>query len=161
KHERVYRVAPGVDLARAKEELARSPRRLELLLALGPVPAPARSTPALRALVDAGLVVCEEREVVRGVRPDPLARSAGAPELAPHQRAAVAEIAKAIEEGRHVQFLLYGITGSGKTEVYQRAAEVALARGRAAIVLVPEISLTHQVVDRFRARFGERVAVLH
>ncbi|HXZ86855.1 MAG TPA: primosomal protein N', partial [Myxococcota bacterium] len=159
--ERVYRRAPDLDLERAKRELARAPRRLELLLALGSTPAPARSSPALRALVDAGLVVCEEREVVRTSRLEPLVRRPDVLELTPHQRAAVAEIAAAIEAGRPTQFLLYGITGSGKTEVYQRAAEVALARGRAAIVLVPEISLTHQVVDRFRARFGERVAVLH
>ncbi|MGH6629100.1 MAG: replication restart helicase PriA, partial [Burkholderiales bacterium] len=54
-----------------------------------------------------------------------------------------------------------GITGSGKTEVYQRAAEVALARGRSVIVLVPEISLTPQTVARVRGVFGDRVAVLH
>ena len=159
--ERVYRRAPGIDLARAQRDLARAPKRLELLLALGDAPAPAPSTPALRALVDAGLVVCEERELVRTTHAEPLVKSADAPELTPHQRTALAEISAAIEAGRHTQFLLYGITGSGKTEVYQRAAEVALARGRGAIVLVPEISLTHQVVDRFRARFGERVAVLH
>jgi primosomal protein N' (replication factor Y) len=159
--ERVYRVAPGVDLARAKQELARAPKRLELLLALGPNPAPARSSPALRALVEAGLVLCEERELSRATHVEPLTKTADAPELTAHQRSALAEIAAAIEAGRHTQFLLYGITGSGKTEVYQRAAEVALARGRGAIILVPEISLTHQVVDRFRARFGERVAVLH
>ena len=159
--ERVYRVAPGLDLEHAKRALVRSPRRLELLLALGSSPAPARSTAALRALVDAGWVVCEEREVVRASRVDPLVQPGDAPELTPHQRAAVTEIAAAIEAGRPTQFLLYGITGSGKTEVYQRAAEAALARGRTAIVLVPEISLTHQLVDRFRARFGERVAVLH
>ena len=58
-------------------------------------------------------------------------------------------------------FLLYGATGSGKTEVYLRACEDALARGRGAIVLVPEIALTPQALGRFRARFGERVAVLH
>src|SRR5438034_7623643 len=57
--------------------------------------------------------------------------------------------------------LLYGATGSGKTEVYLRACEAALARGRGAIVLVPEIALTPQTLGRFRARFGERVAVLH
>jgi len=159
--ERVYRRAPDVDLERAKQELARSPKRLELLLALGPTPAPARSTPALKALVEAGLVVCEERELSRASHLDPLVKDAGAPELTPHQRAAVAEIGAAIEAKRHVQFLLYGITGSGKTEVYLRAAEVALRHGRGSIVLVPEISLTHQVVDVFRARFGERVAVLH
>src|SRR5262249_15678962 len=159
--ERVYRVAPGVNLARAREELARAPKRLELLLALGPTPAPARSSPALRALVEAGLVLCEERGLSRPPRVEPLRKPGDAPELTPLQRSALAEISAAIEAGRHTQCLLYGITGSGKTEVYQRAAEAALARGRGSIILVPEISLTHQVVDRFRARFGERVAVLH
>ncbi|MBI2773090.1 MAG: primosomal protein N' [Chloroflexi bacterium] len=58
-------------------------------------------------------------------------------------------------------FLLHGITGSGKTEVYMRAVALSLERGRGAIVLVPEIGLTPQVVARFVARFGERVALLH
>ena len=57
--------------------------------------------------------------------------------------------------------LLQGATGSGKTEVYIRACEAALARGRGAIVLVPEIALTPQALGRFRARFGDLVAVLH
>jgi primosomal protein N' (replication factor Y) len=59
------------------------------------------------------------------------------------------------------QLLLHGITGSGKTEVYLRAAASALKRGRGAIVLVPEIALTPQIVGRFAARFGDTVAVLH
>jgi primosomal protein N' (replication factor Y) (superfamily II helicase) len=58
-------------------------------------------------------------------------------------------------------FLLHGETGSGKTEVYLQACAAALARGRSAIVLVPEIALTPQTVGRFRARFGDRVALLH
>src|SRR5262249_11548718 len=57
--------------------------------------------------------------------------------------------------------LLSGATGSGKTEVYIRSCEAALAAGRGAIVLVPEIALTPQTLGRFRARFGDRVAVLH
>ena len=57
--------------------------------------------------------------------------------------------------------LLHGVTGSGKTEVYLRAAEAALAQGRGAIVMVPEIALTPQIVGRFSARFGDTVAVLH
>src|SRR6266496_6712450 len=56
---------------------------------------------------------------------------------------------------------IYGATGSGKTEVYIRACEAALARGRGAIVLVPEIALTPQILGRFRVRFADRVAVLH
>lgn len=63
--------------------------------------------------------------------------------------------------GEPAHFLLHGETGSGKTEVYLRACEAALARGLGAIVLVPEIALTPQAAGRFRARFGDRVAVLH
>ena len=63
--------------------------------------------------------------------------------------------------GRPAHYLLYGETGSGKTEVYLRACEAALEQGLGAIVLVPEIALTPQAFGRFRARFGDRVAVLH
>ncbi|HET8529403.1 MAG TPA: primosomal protein N' [Gaiellaceae bacterium] len=77
--------------------------------------------------------------------------------LSPSQEAALARIAAAGSGN----FLLWGATGSGKTEVYIRACEAALARGRGAIVLVPEIALTPQTLGRFRARFGDRVAVLH
>jgi primosomal protein N' (replication factor Y) len=159
--ERVYRRAPGLDFARAQLELARAPRQLELLTALGVTPAPVRSSPALRALVEAGYVLCEERELLRSVSAEPLVKPEDIPQLTTHQQAALSEIQRALEAERFAQFLLYGITGSGKTEVYQRAVEATLARGKSAIVLVPEISLTHQLVDRFRGRFGERVAVLH
>src|SRR4051794_10452396 len=63
--------------------------------------------------------------------------------------------------GRGGSFLLHGVTGSGKTEIYLEAAREALARGRGAIILVPEIALTPQTMDRFRRRFGESVALLH
>ena len=75
------------------------------------------------------------------------------------QTGALAEIERSLERGG--PFLLHGVTGSGKTEVYLRAAALTLARGRGVIVLVPEIALTTQVVARFVARFGERVALLH
>jgi primosomal protein N' (replication factor Y) len=76
------------------------------------------------------------------------------------QAAALGRIGAALDAGDGA-FLLYGATGSGKTEVYLRACEMALARGRGAIVLVPEIALTPQALGRFRARFGPQVAVLH
>jgi primosomal protein N' (replication factor Y) (superfamily II helicase) len=76
------------------------------------------------------------------------------------QEAAGARIVEALDGGGG-RFLLHGATGSGKTEVYLRACAEALERGRGAIVLVPEIALTPQTLGRFRARFGERVAVLH
>ncbi len=81
-------------------------------------------------------------------------------ELSPEQDAAIARIVSALDE-RSGTFLLYGATGSGKTEVYMRACAAALERGRGAIVLVPEIALAPQTVGRMRARFGERVAILH
>ena len=76
------------------------------------------------------------------------------------QERALARIAELLDGGGG-NVLLYGATGSGKTEVYIRACEAALARGRGAIVLVPEIALTPQTLGRFRVRFGDRVAVLH
>ncbi|HEV2251078.1 MAG TPA: primosomal protein N' [Candidatus Limnocylindria bacterium] len=75
------------------------------------------------------------------------------------QAVAIAAVLAALGTGRG--FLLHGVTGSGKTEVYLRLAAAVLARGEGAIVLVPEIALTAQVVARFVARFGERVALLH
>ncbi len=161
--ERVYRTAAGLDLDEWRARLSRAKRQRALLeevaQASEPVPLPA-SAP-LRALLGAGALLCEEREVLRGLVHAPLRSDEGPPVPTPHQREAIAAIAQAIETRRDSSFLLYGITGSGKTEVYLRAAEHALDRGRGVIVLVPEISLTHQVVDRFRARFGDQVAVLH
>jgi primosomal protein N' (replication factor Y) len=80
------------------------------------------------------------------------------------QAAALAAIGAALDSGSFSPLLLHGVTGSGKTEVYLRAIENALERGRTALVLVPEIALTPQLVGRFRARFagrGGRIAVLH
>jgi primosomal protein N' (replication factor Y) len=118
------------------------------------------STPA-RALA----LVAPPKPVRRGERRAPsrdyaLGGEAEPSSLTETQRAALARIAAAVEAGGG-HFLLYGATGSGKTEVYLQACAAALDRGRGAIVLVPEIALTPQTLGRFRARFGERVAVLH
>lgn len=80
-------------------------------------------------------------------------------QLTEKQEEALGRIRRAL--GRGGAFLLYGATGSGKTEVYLRACAAALERGLGAIVLVPEIALTPQAAGRFRARFGDLVAVLH
>ena len=82
--------------------------------------------------------------------------------LTDEQKVAFDKIAKAIDEKKYEQFLLYGITGSGKTEVYLQLINKVIQEGKSAIVLVPEISLTPQMLDRFISRFGkEQIAVLH
>jgi primosomal protein N' (replication factor Y) len=81
--------------------------------------------------------------------------------LTAEQRMALAPLIESARERRFAAFLLHGVTGSGKTEVYLRLISSALENGRCAIVLVPEISLTPQLAARFRARFGNQVAVLH
>ncbi len=82
-------------------------------------------------------------------------------QLTTHQSKVLREIEASIGADADEVFLLHGVTGSGKTEVYLRAIDKALTQGKQAIVLVPEISLTPQMVGRFRGRFGSRVAVLH
>ncbi len=113
---------------------------------------------AVRALVAAGIAERVRRAVPR--TPDaivPVAR----PALTGAQTTAADAVAAAIRAGEHASFLLHGITGSGKTEVFLTTADAALAAGRDVVVLVPEIALTHQVVARVRGRFGDTVAVLH
>jgi len=111
-------------------------------------------------------LVAPLKRKARGERPQPAERDAlaGEPEpaaLSTSQRSALERIVAALDAERPANFLLYGATGSGKTEVYLQACAAALERGRDAIVLVPEIALTPQTLGRFRARFGDRIAVLH
>lgn len=81
--------------------------------------------------------------------------------LTNEQATAFGEIAKAIESGKTHKFLLWGVTGSGKTEVYLKAVHKAIECGKQAVVLLPEIALTPQAIDFFAAHFGERAAVFH
>ena len=118
------------------------------------------STPA-RALE----LIAPLKRKPRGKRESPAARDALAGEAEPaslseSQRGAVERIVGALDGGGG-NFLLHGATGSGKTEVYIQACTAALERGLGAIVLVPEIALAPQTVGRLRARFGDRVAILH
>jgi primosomal protein N' (replication factor Y) len=119
------------------------------------------STTTLRALVEKGLVEVEEQEVWR----DPLQGRTfvlrSPPRLTEAQDAAWREIEASLSRDGSEVFLLHGVTGSGKTEIYLRALDEVLARGQQAIVLVPEIALTPQTIRRFAARFPGRIAVLH
>ncbi len=150
----------------AAAALSRAPAQrgvLEYLLTRGRIPVEElrRAFPhgraALVALSARGLVRIERETPV--VRSGLLAAGAAAPALTAAQAAALAEIAGAF--GAFATFLLLGVTGSGKTEVYLQAIARARAAGKGALVLVPEIALTPQLSGRFRARFGDDVALLH
>ena len=82
-------------------------------------------------------------------------------DLTKNQADRVSQVNAAVDSGEYSTFLLHGVTGSGKTQVYIEAIDHTLANGKGSIVLVPEISLTPQIVDRFKKRFAERVAVTH
>ncbi|MDA8234084.1 MAG: primosomal protein N', partial [Clostridia bacterium] len=115
----------------------------------------------VQALVQKGLLSLKDIEIHR----DPYAERSFMPTvpMAPtaEQAAALGEIYRALEEGRPRTYLIHGVTGSGKTEIYLQSIAKVLSMGRQAIVLVPEISLTPQMVSRFKGRFGGKVAVLH
>ena len=168
--------------------LARGTRQEALLVASGTAPARRPTAPQARVLaaaatpttaadlarlaecgrsvisrlVETGLLVdagTRQREPERAAARAPLPHHRPS-QLSPAQQGALDAILAPLRERRHETILLFGVTGSGKTEVYLRAVEETLAQGRQAIILVPEISLTPQTCDRFRSRFGS-VAVLH
>ena len=166
--------APQVELAAAVPEArppARSPRQAEVLawlLARDPAGVPVEELLAAFPGARAHLRKLAARRLV-SLRKEP----AGAASIADApwgtlparetaaQSAALAELRTALDSRRYAPFLLDGVTGSGKTHVYMEAIARARAQRRGALALVPEIALTPQLAGRFRARFGEDVAVLH
>ncbi len=117
----------------------------------------------LRRLEQRGLVATRRSRLRRAPALSGLTAPVARPALLPEQERAVESIVAALDgkAGGERKLLLHGVTGSGKTEVYLAAVEAALERGKGAIVLVPEIGLAPQAVARFRARLGDRFAVLH
>ncbi len=163
------RLAPGVDASTQAAAQKRSPKRATLLRMLADgaehpvtelgtlVSAPQE---ALRKLADAGLVLLTEHEVYRLPYEQMVSDSDVAPTLTAEQQSALNVMAPALDNGNGA-FLLHGVTGSGKTEVYLAMVRWVLDRGGTAIILVPEIALTPQMVGWFRDRFGPQTAVLH
>ena len=168
------RLSPeGLKAARewGSKEKARAPRQAELLLRLARNGDPLRlsdarrlhSPSAVKALLDKGWIekyrVPVDRDPLAGrdFPPSPVSR------LTERQEAAAALVRAALDDPDESPraFLLQGVTGSGKTEVYLNAAAQCRKLGRRSIVLAPEIALTHQTVERFASRFPGRVAVLH
>ncbi len=160
---RVALAATGEALAAFKES-ARAKKQLELVALLEQGEIESAKHPeyaqAIRALCEKGIARVYDAQVRRTPAALKIDDGAGDPILMPEQARAVDEIDRALETGGG-RFLLHGVTGSGKTEVYIRAARHALEMGKAALVLVPEIALTPQMVRWFHARFGADAAVLH
>ena len=151
-------------------ECKRAPRRREILEWLAEQGRPALasevcaeigcSSSTLRAMASAGLLLRFLQAPPR--RPRWVLHSADErPTLTDEQSQVVTAVEKALEENRYAPFLLEGITGSGKTEVYLRCLEAVLARGRSGLVLVPEIGLTPAASGAVERRFGSQAAVLH
>lgn len=138
----------------------------ELLCALGSASAKelcyftGAANATLRSLEKSGILRLEHREVFRRVTVEAGERAAP-PVLNAEQQAAFEGLDALAAAGRPAAALLYGVTGSGKTQVYLRLIYEALARGRTAMVLVPEIALTPQLLRIFASHFGDDIAVLH
>ena len=144
---------------------SRAKKRLEVLEALREGPKPVSilnsiAAGAVSKLAEQGFVRIENSEVLRTPYRALDGETIPDPPLMKSQQQALEQIERALD-GDGGRFLLHGVTGSGKTEVYIRVIRETLAGGRTAIVLVPEISLTPQMVDWFRRRFGSDAAVLH
>src|SRR5213594_410578 len=170
-------VQPGrkIDNDEFEKLRKRAPRQAELLEAISRLDAPVRAAQllrqtsldnqTLRALVKRGLAELREEAVIRDPHADEQFIATSNLVLNQEQSHALNEIVQALDAPENARtILLHGVTGSGKTEIYLQAILAALDRGRTAIVLVPEISLTPQTVERFKGRFADAqdtVAVLH
>ncbi|MCC0178956.1 primosomal protein N' [Waterburya agarophytonicola K14] len=115
------------------------------------------STKILKALVDKGYIILDDREILR--KEQGVAQDGDRPKELSQDQANALQVINA--QTGYAQILLHGVTGSGKTEVYLQAIAPVLAQNKSALVLVPEIGLTPQLTDRFRARFGTQVCVYH
>ncbi|OLS42053.1 primosomal protein N' [Bacillus sp. MRMR6] len=119
------------------------------------------SQATVKALVEKKLLNEIELEVYRDPYADRTFERTMPIPLSDHQQQAIIPVLQSVENKQHDVFLLYGVTGSGKTEIYLQSIQDVIEQGGEAIVLVPEIALTPQMVNRFKGRFGNLVAVLH
>ncbi|MES1039164.1 primosomal protein N' [Peribacillus simplex] len=119
------------------------------------------SSGTVKSLVSKGALAEMDQEIYRDPYENRVFEKSTPFTLTAEQTVALKPIQEKIHHDEHDVFLLYGVTGSGKTEVYLQAIASVIEKGKEAIMLVPEISLTPQTVKRFKERFGEQVAVMH
>jgi len=119
------------------------------------------SSAVIKGLVEKGILAEKDVEMYRDPYKERQFEQTFPHELTEEQTNVIQPIHASIANKEHDVFLLYGVTGSGKTEVYLQSIDKVLKKGEEAIVLVPEIALTPQMVHRFKGRFGDKVAVLH
>ena len=167
---RVFPVHTGVELEKILATMGKKPRQAAVLKASVGCPgltmtelaaAAGASMKTVKTLVASGMLEAVSQGPLSGV---PLIEETdcnSSLRLNPRQEQVLKPVARLLEEGQFGVFLLHGVTGSGKTEVYLHALSTALKTGRQGVAMVPEIALTPQMIDLFRARFGRKVAVLH
>ena len=157
---RAQLTAAGRSALDGAERLGVKQREALERLAPGPLPAARLGHGTLRRLESRGLVEIEDARVARRPQINAVGAREDVADVTPAQAATLERIERALAEGGG-SLLLHGVTGSGKTEVYLRAAARAVERGQSVIVLVPEIGLTPQTAARFEQRFGDLVAIMH
>ncbi len=169
------KMSDDVDVGKAVERYLerRAHRRVELARYLASTPNPVVRADLskrfgnhiVRAIIDDGVAEVMQVRVERDPLADYAVQDAISHELTPEQRDAIDAISASIDQseasGKRDIFLLFGVTGSGKTEVYLRAVEKCVAEGRRAIIMVPEIAMTPQTLQRFASRFPGQIALQH
>lgn len=157
----------GIDPENIRTFSNRAPKQTELLMTLKESNGRAKRSDLkadlriLKSMEQKGWIDIQEKEKFRDMY-DHVTRTSPEPmDLTEEQRRALSQINAEIEKTKFHVFLLHGVTGSGKTQVYIEAIRHAIQAGKTALVLIPEISLTPQAVERYRGHFGNRVAVMH
>jgi primosomal protein N' (replication factor Y) len=167
---RIFPVHTGSELAGILATMARKPRQTAVLkasanspgLTVAELAAAAGASPrTVETLVTGGLLKAVVIEPPAAVPLTEEVTCHSGPLLSPGQEKVLKPVAGALERKQFGVFLLHGVTGSGKTEVYLHAISAVLKTGRQGVTMVPEIALTPQMIDLFRDRFGGKVAVLH
>ncbi|HAA54276.1 MAG TPA: hypothetical protein DCE42_05950, partial [Myxococcales bacterium] len=170
KKTKLYKIVEGVSLARRTQLLKKAQKQTDVYTAIeekGELLWPdireafGQVRGILRSLLRKGLIDVEEREISADPFFSPVEQRDTKPPLTEQQQKVMDTVLPGVDQKIFQPFLLHGVTGSGKTEIYMRLIEHMISLGRQAIVLVPEISLTPQFVSNFRARLGDNMTVLH